>query len=59
MKDMHKPRNVCGALIARLSVPCHADTRSIQRSYDRELIDVEFHILSTLPCENPVIVKRE
>jgi hypothetical protein len=59
MKNMHKSRNVCGALIAHLSVPRHVDTRLIQASDDRTLIDVEFHIMSTLPCEKPIIVKRE
>ena len=59
MKNMHKSRDVCGALIAHLSVPRHADTHLIQRSNDHTLIDVEFHIMSSLPCENPIIVKRE
>jgi len=29
------------------------------RSNDHTLIDVEFHIMSTLPCENPIIVKQK
>ena len=56
MMSIHKPRDVRGA---HLSVPHHADTRPIQHSNDHTLIDVEFHILSTLPCKDPIIVKRE
>ena len=43
------------------SVPRHADIPPIQRPKDDALIDVYFHILSSLPCHDskPTIVRRE
>ena len=41
-----------------LSSHC-ADTLTIQQAGDHTLISVEFHILSTLPSENPTVVRRE
>ena len=57
--NMYRSRNVRGALLSHLSVPCHTDTRPIQNSNDHTMIDVEFHILSSLPRDDPIIVKRE
>jgi len=56
---MRRSRNVRGTLLAHLLPPCYADTRLIQTSNDHTLIDVEFHIMSSLPCENPIIVRQK
>jgi len=36
-----------------------AETFTIQQARDHSLIAVEFHILPTLPSENPTVVRRE
>jgi hypothetical protein len=42
------------------SIPLHgADSLPIQKSRDNMLIEVEFHILPTLPSEDPTVVRRK
>ena len=50
---------VCAILLAHLSVLWHADIRLIQDPNGPASIDVEFHILSTLPCKKHTIVKAK
>jgi hypothetical protein len=43
-----------------LSVPLHgADSLPIQKSRDNTLVEVEFHILPTLPSKDPTVVRRK
>ena len=58
-KDTTPRRKVCGILLAHLSVPRLADVRPIQNSNDHPSIDVEFHILSTIPCKKHTVVKAK
>jgi len=57
--DFHKRTAVKGAIEEATKKDMDNKDKRRNRSNDDTLIDVEFHIMSTLPCENPIIVKQK